>query len=48
MTTFPTRYKAEKEKKINPWYSSVDKVVKVDGGYAIMTIREYLIWKEQK
>ena len=24
MTTFTTRYKAEKEKKNNPWYSSND------------------------
>ena len=48
MTTFPTRYRAEKEKKNNPWYSSTDKVIKVDGGYTIMTIQEYYIWKEQK
>ena len=48
MIIFENRYQAEKEKKNNPWYSSIDKVVKVDGGYTIMTIREYLIWKEQK
>ena len=48
MITFPTRYKAEKEKKNNPWYSSNDIVVKVEGGYAIMTPRDYFIWKNQK
>lgn len=45
---YETRYKAEKEKKTNPWIRSDSVIVKVNGGYVIMTAEEYRIWKNQK
>lgn len=48
MVIFKTRYRANKEKKNSQWYSSSDVIVKVDGGYTIMTPDEYKTWKNQK
>ena len=42
MTIYKTKYKAYKAKSTN------EKVVKVCGGYAVMTIDEYFVWKNQK
>lgn len=42
MFVYETRYRASKEKK------GGEKVVKVSGGYAIMTENEYRIWRGQK
>jgi hypothetical protein len=44
MEIFKTREAAEEAKKANPQYSSSDMTVKVDGGFAIMTAREYIDW----
>lgn len=44
MEIFKTREAAEEAKKTNPQYSSSDMTVKVDGGFAIMTAREYIDW----
>ena len=42
MTIYPTRYQAKKKA------TSEEKVVKVYGGYAIMTYDKYYAWKKQK
>lgn len=42
MTIYPTRYQAKKNA------TSEDKVVKVCGGYAVMTIDEYNTYKGQR
>jgi len=42
MTIYSTRYQANKAKRYG------EKVVKVCGGYALMTCEEYAIWKNQK
>ena len=42
MTIYNTRYQAKKYCKSN------EKIVKVCGGYVIMTYSEYEIWKNQK
>lgn len=47
MIIFETRYKANKEKN-SQWYSTSDVTVKVDGGYTIMTPRQYNTWRKQK
>ena len=43
MKHYETRYQAEKARK-----KGEEVVVKVSGGYAVMTYREYQIWKKQK
>lgn len=43
MTTYKTRYQAEKARK-----KGEEIVVKVCGGYAVMSYAEYRIWKNQK
>lgn len=48
MKIFETRYKANKEKKTSPYYSTSDRVVKVEGGYTIMSEQDYRVWKLQK
>ena len=45
---YPTRYKATKERDNNPRYNGDDKIVKVIGGYKIMSPWEYDIWRKQK
>ena len=42
MTIYKTRYAARKAA------TSAEKVVKVDGGFAVMTAQEYRIWRNQK
>ena len=42
MTIYKTRYAACKAA------TSEEKVVKIDGGYAVMTAEEYRIWRLQK
>ena len=39
---FPTRYQAKKHA------ASGDVVAKVEGGYTVMTAREYQVWMGQK
>lgn len=43
MTVYKTRYQAEKARR-----KGEEIVVKVSGGYAVMTYAEYNIWKRQK
>ena len=43
MTIYKTRYQAEKARR-----KGAEIVVKVDGGYAVMTYAEYNTWKKQK
>jgi hypothetical protein len=43
MMIYPTRYQAEKARR-----KGEEVVVKVFGGYAVMTYRDYQIWKGQK
>lgn len=42
MTTYNTRYQARKAA------TGFDVVVKVCGGYAVMTISQWQIWRKQK
>lgn len=44
MHIYKTREAAEEAKRTNPQYSTSDMTVKVDGGFAIMSAREYLNW----
>ena len=48
MTVYKTRYRAEKARKGNPYIRSDSVVVKVCGGYVIMTAEDYRTWKNQK
>lgn len=48
MTIYTSRYQAEKERYLNPYYSSMDVIVKEYGGYVIMVPRDYQVWKNQK
>lgn len=43
MTIYATRYQAEKARR-----KGAEIVVKVDGGYAVMTYADYRVWKNQK
>lgn len=43
MEIYKNRYQAEKVRK-----KGEEVVVKVCGGYAVMTYRDYAIWKKQK
>ena len=45
---YQTRYRAEKDKRNNPYIPSDSVIVKVCGGYAIMTAEDYRTWKNQK
>lgn len=42
MTIYTTRYQARKAAR------GGEVVVKVDGGYTVMTARDYQIWRAQK
>jgi hypothetical protein len=44
MEIFKTRDLAEEAKRTNPNYSTGDMTVKVEGGFAVMTARDYLSW----
>lgn len=45
---YPTRYRADKVRKTYAWNPENIKIVKVGGGYRLMTISEYDMWKNQK
>lgn len=45
---YPTRYKAVKERNNNPRYNGDDKIIKVTGGYTIMSPWKYDLWRKQK
>jgi len=42
MTIYKNRYRANKDRHSN------EKIVRVDGGYTIMSVDQYHIWKAQK
>lgn len=44
MEIFTTRNAAEDARRTNPVYNTTDMIVKVDGGFAIMTARAYINW----
>ena len=44
MEIFKTKDLAEDAKRTNPNYSISDMTVKVDGGFTIMTARDYINW----
>ena len=44
MNIYETRESAEEAKRTSPQYSTSDMIVKVDGGYTIMSVREYINW----
>jgi len=48
MEIFKTRYQAEKERKTSEWHNGSEKIVKVEGGYTLMSEEDYRIWKLQK
>lgn len=48
MTIYNTRKEAENVRDSDPWHSSDERIVKVSGGYALMTECEYEVWKSQK
>ncbi len=47
METYTTRYQAEKVRRTDPYHNSTERIVKVTGGYALMTEKEYQVWKKQ-
>jgi hypothetical protein len=44
MEIYKTKDSAEEAKRANPKHSTGDMVVKVDGGFAIMSAKEYIDW----
>lgn len=48
MEIYKTRYAADKARKTDPNHSSDERIVLVQGGYALMTEQQYHIWKKQK
>lgn len=48
MEIYKTRYMADKVRHTDPWHSSDERIVKVDGGYVLMTEEQYRIWKGQR
>ena len=44
MNIYKTREFAEEAKRTNPQYSTSDMIVKIDGGFTIMSVREYIDW----
>ena len=42
MTIYKTRYQANKDKQLD------QKIIKVDGGYMLIRVSDYNIWKNQK
>jgi len=48
MEIYKTRYMADKVRKTDPYHSTSEIIVKVCGGYTLMTAEEYRIWKNQK
>lgn len=45
---FKNRYQANKTRKTNPFFNGSEKIVKVCGGYTLMSEEKYRIWKMQK
>ncbi len=45
---YKTRYLAEKVKRNSCYFNGDDKIVKVTGGYKIMSPWEYDVWRKQK
>ena len=48
MEIYKNRYQADKARKTDPYHSSDERIVKVSGGYTLMTEHEYSIWKNQR
>ena len=48
MEIYKTRYAADKVRKTDPYHRSDEKIIKVEGGYTLMTAQDYEIWKMQK
>ena len=48
MEIYKTRKEADTVRKSDPWHTSEERIVKVTGGYALMTESEYQNWKNQK
>lgn len=44
MIIYDTKESAEEAKRTGGQYSKSDMIVKVDGGFAIMSVREYINW----
>lgn len=44
---FKTRHMAAQERTSNPFLNGDDKIIKVDGGYTIMSPSDYNIWRKQ-
>lgn len=44
MNIYKTRESADEAKRTNPQYNTSDMIVKVDGGFTIMSAREYIDW----
>lgn len=45
---YKTRYHAMKAKREGAFYNGADIVVKVEGGYKLMTAEDYRTWRKQK
>lgn len=45
---YKTRYLAEKVKRNSCYFNGDDKIIKVTGGYRIMSPWEYDVWRKQK
>ena len=45
---YKTRKEADEVRKTDPFHHSDERIVKVYGGYMLMTEEEYRIWKNQK
>ena len=48
MTVYKTRKEADEVRKTDPWHRSDERIVKVDGGYVLMSEEDYRVWKNQK
>ncbi|MBQ1573546.1 MAG: hypothetical protein IIZ78_20680 [Clostridiales bacterium] len=48
MSIYETRKAADQARKTDPWHRSDERIVKVCGGYALMSEDEYRTWKNQK
>ena len=45
---FTNRYQAEKARRTGREFNGAEKIVKVYGGYVLMSAEEYRVWKMQK
>lgn len=48
MEIYKTRKEANEVRKTDKWHSSDERIVKVCGGYVLMTEHEYQIWKSNR